>query len=82
MSIVTQIHYTLITNRNDNKPDPETMAISYDDGIKLLEEYGDLSHHGKIKNMIMNSDRDEIKKHLNSCKVFGVKLVVADLLKI
>lgn len=61
---------------------PETIAINYDDGFKLLEQTVDSMNDSdnKIKNMLMKGDRKEIMNYINSgVEVFGIKLTVVDV---
>ena len=62
--------------------EPETIAISYDDGVSLLDQLAlmqSFSITAKVEKMMMGGDRTEITKFLNNMTMYGMKVIIADV---
>ncbi len=58
---------------------PRDLAISYDDGLCLLIESSKSIQSPEIEDMLLRGNRAEIKAHLNGATVYGMELIVVDM---
>jgi hypothetical protein len=82
MLTFNDIKRTLDALMRDQNSRPKTVAISYDDGVNLLNQWVMMrssSDTQEISEMLIRGDRGEITTKLNNMTAYGVKLIIADL---
>jgi len=86
MSIIDEIYDTRNTSIKIKNLRPETIGMSFDDGVRLLREASNnpsgTLDASEIDKMLMRYDREEIKKTLKNVTVYGMKIVISDIIKI